>query len=80
MAGAVNMSIVAGLCLILNVSSVNGNAALSLFGSTVNVGIIQMCIRDSMRTVAAAPMRAVTVILRMLILLAAVIEDPSLFC
>ena len=40
MAGAVNMSIVTGSRLILNVSSVDGNAALSLFGSTVNVGII----------------------------------------
>src|SRR5699024_4321898 len=40
MAGAVNVSIVTALGLILNVSGVDGNTTLSLFGSLIDISII----------------------------------------
>ena len=42
MAGAVNVGIVAGLGVILNVSGVDGDAALSLLGSLINVGVVHI--------------------------------------
>ena len=43
MARAVNVSIVTGFGLILNVSGVNGDTTLSLFGSLIDVCIVNEC-------------------------------------
>jgi hypothetical protein len=55
-ARAIDMGIVATICLILNMSCINGDAALSLFRSAIYIAIILGFCLSMRQMVATMPM------------------------